>query len=90
MAGAVFSSGVITSRVERSALEPSEREQRPSNLILEAGPERASRDGQGDGHLGSPADQLRAPDHVELDHGAAELGVDHALEPAHEIVVHVT
>ena len=75
---------------ERGAFDAGERKQRAIDLILEARSERTACDGERDRHLGGPTDQLGAPDHVELDHGAAELRVDHALERPQEFIVHVT
>ena len=56
------------------------------NLILERAPERAAGDGERDrdGHDG--ALDLDAADHVELGDGLAQLGVDHALQRAQDLV----
>jgi hypothetical protein len=71
---------------QRDRLEPVERRERALDLLLEALAERAAGDRQGEQHRGMRALDLHVADHVELDHGAVELRVDHGLEGLRDVL----
>ena len=56
------------------------------DLILERVAEGATRDCECDRDRDVGAVDLDGPDHVELGHGLAQLGIDHALERAQDVV----
>jgi uncharacterized protein RhaS with RHS repeats len=71
---------------QRDLLHTLERKQRAVDLFLKARPERTAGDREGDRHADALALDGYVAHHVELDDGTAELGVDHALERAQDLV----
>ena len=61
-------------------LDALDRRQRALHLLLEARPQRAARNCEGDRDVHGAAIDRDVSNHVQLDHGAAELGVNDPLE----------
>ena len=74
---AVRSAGVITSNVTPTLSTPATAPTRCLHLVLEIGLHGAAGNRQRDRHVHMRAGDIDAPHHVELDHAAADLGVDH-------------
>ena len=80
-----FSSGLITSKPSSTWSTPSRGCERLLDLLLEARAERRTRHREGDHDRHVTAVDDDVANHVQLDHRAAELGVENTLERSSDL-----